>query len=1009
MKKHLPIISIFIIIIGTIVLGIYFSEKNSPLKQLAKLNVYSKEELSFLEKEGFLDNIDSENLPSNKEGALSLLKSPGLIEQNLNSPDESFEVLATKLNLNQNTYQLAFKLENKSNQEKEFYLIPISESSQTEFKEIKGVVKGGKVNLGNQGDWGYDIEKHKQELRPELAKAYDDIDNNGYIGKPIKLVLEANSTLLAQSKWEISRGPTSDSLEPVYLLVYGSAGGAMDELYKDTSFEKLDKVEKIKEDHFKIKYDKYSEVEIGNLETDDFEPTAKLEKWGDETFIKVKFNGFDKKVKPKQEDKKLKWKGKDKEVHLYPLEPREFEENGHQVKQGEAFEFEVILKKKPATNKIVLDIETKGLKFFYQRELTQEKKDRGAFRPENVVGSYAVYHETQDKFFKTKEEGDKYKAGKAFHIYRPKITDAIGNWIWGKLNIDIEKNLLTVEIPQDFLDNAVYPIRHAAGLTFGFESIGESYDSTGDTLSGTLFTGAAGTGVSISAGVSEYDHGGEVARCGIYLHNNLSFVTNSRTEEKNIQISPEGWVTFNFETAPTLSAVEYVVSLFGDYPEGYFYYDGGDASQKHCKYGVSGYPTFPDPFTAGYSHFAEMSSIYVTYTPGAPPSVTTNAATSVQATTATLNGNVTSDGGATITERGFYCDTNASPSTKYTVAGTTGAYTKGMTTLSSGTKYYFKAFATNSVGTSYGSILNFTTKPAAPTGVSATDGAHTDKVTITWTKSTGATGYQVYRNGAGLGWLGDVATYNDTGAAAPTITPGTAAASDGASTDYVALSLSGQSANNGTTYTYKVRAKNATGESGDSGTNTGYRGVGTLTYQWQRSAADSDADYSNITDATTASYNDTGAPADGSGRYYRCVENATGAAQEISSVNRGYRANTAPTISSVSDYPDPIQTGNDITFSVDWNDINGEGIKMYICKADDGGTSGCGGGGTWCSNSNDYDEADPITCAYTTQAGDVNSSKNYYVHVCDNEPSCSSSTFGTFTVEAVSTPSIIIK
>ena len=92
------------------------------------------------------------------------------------------------------------------------------------------------------------------------------------------------------------------------------------------------------------------------------------------------------------------------------------------------------------------------------------------------------------------------------------------------------------------------------------------------------------------------------------------------------------------------------------------------------------------------------------------PSVTTSAATNVEATTATLNGNITYNGGATITERGFYCDTNESPTTKYTVAGTsTGAFTKDMTDLAPNVKYYFKAFATNSVGTSYGSILNFTT------------------------------------------------------------------------------------------------------------------------------------------------------------------------------------------------------------------------------------------------------------------------------------------------------------
>ena len=254
-KKHLPTITIFVIIVGVIALGIWYSDKDSPLKQLAKLDVYSKEELSFLEEQGFLSDINSENLPENKEQAISLLKSPDLIEQNLNSSDESFEVLATKLD--ESRYQLVFKLENKSNQDKEFYLIPISESSQAEFKEIKGRISGSITEVYNTPLAElYDVEKHKLELKPELAQAYDDIEKNGYTGKPIRLVLEANSTLLAQAKWEIIQAPTSDSLEPVYLLVYGSAGGVKDDLDKDKSFEKLDKVTKIKKDHFKIKYDK---------------------------------------------------------------------------------------------------------------------------------------------------------------------------------------------------------------------------------------------------------------------------------------------------------------------------------------------------------------------------------------------------------------------------------------------------------------------------------------------------------------------------------------------------------------------------------------------------------------------------------------------------------------------------------------------------------------------------------------------------------------------------------
>lgn len=280
------------------------------------------------------------------------------------------------------------------------------------------------------------------------------------------------------------------------------------------------------------------------------------------------------------------------------------------------------------------------------------------------------------------------------------------------------------------------------------------------------------------------------------------------------------------------------------------------------------------------------------------PTVTTQAATNIEATTATGNGDITDTGGEACDERGVEWGTSTGnyPNSHTDTDGFgTGAFTKGMTGLPSGTTIYYRAKAHNSAGWGYGGEQTFLTQPAAPTNVQATDGTHTDKVVITWTKSTGATGYQVYRNGTPLGWLGDVATYNDTGANAPTITGGTASASDETYTTHVALSISGESANNGTTHTYKVRAKNATGESTDSGTNTGYRGVGSLTYQWQRSAADSDADYSDIDGATTASYNYTGAPADGSGRYYKCRLNATGTTQQFSTSDRGYRAvNTPP-------------------------------------------------------------------------------------------------------------------
>lgn len=130
----------------------------------------------------------------------------------------------------------------------------------------------------------------------------------------------------------------------------------------------------------------------------------------------------------------------------------------------EGFEFEVILKDKPQSNIVEFELEMEGLKAHYQPELTQEEKDEGVHRPENVIGSYAVYHATCGNMHKGQANAEKYRTGKAFHIYRPKVIDNSGDWVWAELNLG--NGILTVTIPQEFLDTAVYPVR--VDPTFGY-------------------------------------------------------------------------------------------------------------------------------------------------------------------------------------------------------------------------------------------------------------------------------------------------------------------------------------------------------------------------------------------------------------------------------------------------------------------------------------------------------------------------------------------------------------
>jgi len=97
---------------------------------------------------------------------------------------------------------------------------------------------------------------------------------------------------------------------------------------------------------------------------------------------------------------------------------------------------------------------------------------------------------------------------------------------------------------------------------------------------------------------------------------------------------------------------------------------------------------------------------------GCLPQVTTSPIIIITSSGAKTGGNVSSDGGSQVTARGVVYGTTVNPtlSNSFTTNGTgTGLFTSVLTGLSPLTTYYFRAYATNSVGTSYGNELDFTT------------------------------------------------------------------------------------------------------------------------------------------------------------------------------------------------------------------------------------------------------------------------------------------------------------
>ncbi len=96
------------------------------------------------------------------------------------------------------------------------------------------------------------------------------------------------------------------------------------------------------------------------------------------------------------------------------------------------------------------------------------------------------------------------------------------------------------------------------------------------------------------------------------------------------------------------------------------------------------------------------------------PAVSTTVVTSILGYSAVSGGTVTSENGATVTERGVCWNTTGNPtvSDPKTSDGTGfGSYTSSITGLTPGVTYYVRAFATNSNGTGYGQQEIFTTPP----------------------------------------------------------------------------------------------------------------------------------------------------------------------------------------------------------------------------------------------------------------------------------------------------------
>jgi len=100
------------------------------------------------------------------------------------------------------------------------------------------------------------------------------------------------------------------------------------------------------------------------------------------------------------------------------------------------------------------------------------------------------------------------------------------------------------------------------------------------------------------------------------------------------------------------------------------------------------------------------------------PSISTTAAIDITSTSATIGGNITSDGGSIITAKGVCWSTNQTPTTnnsKTNEGVNNGNFISSIDSLLPGTRYYVRAYADNIAGTAYGNEETFVTNTTIPT------------------------------------------------------------------------------------------------------------------------------------------------------------------------------------------------------------------------------------------------------------------------------------------------------
>jgi len=266
------------------------------------------------------------------------------------------------------------------------------------------------------------------------------------------------------------------------------------------------------------------------------------------------------------------------------------------------FEFGIHINSGILPSELIFTLQHKNITAFYQPALTDEEIAEGSYRPDDIIGSYAIYGSDHSPF----------KNRKITHIFRPWIEDTNGYREWCDLNIDLATNQMIISIPQIFRDTAILPV--FVDPTFGYSTAPATQQdaSIGTYAYANLAnTHIASTGDQVDS-VSLYcktDTGTESPQGGVY-DVIAGFSTNLLTSGVITATTTEQWQTVSGLAAAMVNTTEYSAAFWNTGNANFkYYWDAGAAG--NTEYDFQATPLV-DPFVQDAT-IARLYGIYASY------------------------------------------------------------------------------------------------------------------------------------------------------------------------------------------------------------------------------------------------------------------------------------------------------------------------------------------------------------------------------------------------------------